>query len=45
VVDPLAVAADGAPLAVLPLLDQDVHDLHGLEEIAGHLFDRRPALG
>ncbi len=45
VVDPLVVAADGAPLAVLPLLDQDVHDLRGLEEIAGHLFDRRPALG
>ncbi len=45
VVDPLVVAADGAPLVVLPLLDQDVHDLHGLEEIAGHLFDRRPVLG
>lgn len=27
-------------VAVLPLLDTDVHDLEGLWEIVGHLFDR-----
>lgn len=45
VVAPLAAAADGAPLAVLPLLDEDVHDLRGLEDIAGHLFGHPRPLG
>ena len=45
VVAPLRDAVDGAPLTVLPLLDQDVHDLAGLDQIAGHLFDRPATLG
>jgi anion-transporting ArsA/GET3 family ATPase len=31
-----------APVARLPLLDSDVHDLVGLETMADHLFDDRP---
>lgn len=38
VVAPLVAAVDGAPLAVVPLLDSDVHDLDGLAAIRRCLF-------
>jgi anion-transporting ArsA/GET3 family ATPase len=39
---PLVAAVRSAPLVHVPLLASDVHDLHGLLEIAGHLNgDRR----
>jgi anion-transporting ArsA/GET3 family ATPase len=41
VIEPLSVVAGGDRLAVVPLLDRDVHDLDGLWTIAGHLFDAR----
>jgi anion-transporting ArsA/GET3 family ATPase len=35
---PLAALLDGRPLATVPLLSGDVHDLAGLDEIRRHLF-------
>ena len=35
---PLVELTEPAPVALVPLLDADVHDLAALEEIAGHLF-------
>jgi anion-transporting ArsA/GET3 family ATPase len=37
---PFVALLDGAPLAEVPLLSGDVHDLAGLDEIRGHLFGR-----
>ena len=34
-----------APVVRVPALDSDVHDLAGLERIAGHLFPGRPTSG
>jgi anion-transporting ArsA/GET3 family ATPase len=42
VLSPLRAAAGDAQLAVLPLLERDVHDIDGLWTIAGHLFDPPP---
>jgi anion-transporting ArsA/GET3 family ATPase len=39
VIAPLADVAGDDRVVVLPLLDRDVHDLHGLTTIASHLFD------
>ncbi len=39
VIEPLAVIAGPERVVTLPLLDRDVHDLAGLWQIAGHLFD------
>ncbi len=39
VISPLAEVVGGDVVATLPLLDRDVHDLAGLQTIAGHLFD------
>jgi anion-transporting ArsA/GET3 family ATPase len=36
---PLADVVGDNSIATLPLLDRDVHDLAGLQAIAGHLFD------
>ncbi len=36
--EPLVELTEPAPVALLPLLDRDVHDLGGLAEIARHLF-------
>lgn len=38
VLDPLLAAAGEAPLAEVPLLDEDVHDARGLERIRSVLF-------
>ncbi|MFN3256065.1 MAG: ArsA family ATPase [Ilumatobacter sp.] len=35
---PLVELTEPAPVAVLPLLDRDVHDIDGLRQIADHLF-------
>lgn len=35
---PLVELTEPAPVALLPLLERDVHDIEGLDEIAGHLF-------
>jgi anion-transporting ArsA/GET3 family ATPase len=35
---PLVELTEPAPVALLPLLERDVHDIDGLNEIAGHLF-------
>ena len=35
---PLVKLTEPAPVALVPLLDADVHDLDALDEIAGHLF-------
>ena len=35
---PLVELTEPSPVALLPLLDSDVHDLDALTEIAGHLF-------
>jgi anion-transporting ArsA/GET3 family ATPase len=40
VVSPLGDAVGHDRVALLPLLDSDVHDLDGLYTIANHLFDR-----
>ena len=45
VMAPLEAIAGADRLAVLPLLDRDVHDLDGLRGIAGHLFDHEPVDG
>ena len=45
VFEPLAEAVSGSPVAVVPLLESDVHDLEGLEEIRGHLFERPAGRG
>ena len=45
VFEPLAEAVSGSPLVVVPLLESDVHDLEGLEEIRGHLFERPAGRG
>jgi len=37
---PLVDLVEPSPVALLPLLDADVHDLEGLREVAAHLFDR-----
>jgi len=37
---PLVDLVEPCPVALLPLLDADVHDLEGLREVAAHLFDR-----
>jgi anion-transporting ArsA/GET3 family ATPase len=39
VISPLADVVGEDRVATLPLLDRDVHDLAGLQTIAGHLFD------
>jgi anion-transporting ArsA/GET3 family ATPase len=39
VISPLADVVGGDVIVTLPLLDRDVHDLAGLQTIAGHLFD------
>ena len=39
VIAPLADVVSDDVIATLPLLDRDVHDLAGLQTIAGHLFD------
>lgn len=36
---PLVKLTAPQPVALLPLLERDVHDLDGLDRIAGHLFD------
>ncbi len=36
--EPLAELVEPEPVALLPLLDADVHDLDGLVRVAGHLF-------
>jgi len=36
---PLVEMTEPAPFVLLPLLDEDVHDLDTLDAIAGHLFD------
>lgn len=38
---PLLDLADDSPVALLPLLDQDVHDLDALDRISTDLFPRR----
>jgi anion-transporting ArsA/GET3 family ATPase len=38
--EPLGALTGTDRIVVLPLLDRDVHDLAGLEAIAGHLFER-----
>lgn len=35
---PLVELTEPAPVALVPLLGRDVHDIAGLDEIAGHLF-------
>jgi len=45
VIAPLEEIAGADRLAVLPLLDQDVHDIDGLWTIAGHLFGHEPVAG
>jgi anion-transporting ArsA/GET3 family ATPase len=39
VIEPLAEISGRDRMVVLPLLDRDVHDLDGLRQIAGHLFE------
>jgi anion-transporting ArsA/GET3 family ATPase len=39
VIEPLAEISGHDRVVVLPLLDRDVHDLDGLRQIAGHLFE------
>jgi anion-transporting ArsA/GET3 family ATPase len=43
VIGPLGDVAGDGRVVVLPLLDQDVHDLDGLRAIAAHLFDHPTA--
>ncbi len=44
VISPLADVVGADVVATLPLLDRDVHDLAGLQTIAGHLFDNQSSL-
>ena len=39
---PLVALLDGGPLAEVPLLAGDVHDLDGLDEVRRHLFTTGP---
>ena len=41
VLAPLTADLGAVPMATVPLLSTDVHDLQGLAEIADLLFDRR----
>jgi hypothetical protein len=38
--EPLTDQVGGVPVATVPLLATDVHDLAGLGMVADHLFDR-----